>query len=166
MNGPAYGTSGAANSSFALKAHIPDLAQPAKLLVGPAFLPPVQPLYGQYWVVAIGGGDGASATDAPAGLSAPGNKWATTPEGYTWAVVTGGPPASQGAAGTCYNGCEWYRGCLGSLVSNGEGFWLLTRDPLPPPSTVAAAEEAARQLRLDTSKLVRVQHAGCLYEGA
>lgn len=165
VNGPASGTSGAANSTFALQARIPDPAQPSKLLVGPAFLPAVEPLYGQYWVVAVGGG-GESA-DVPAGLSAQG-KWSASPgaDQYAWAIVTGGPPATVGQPGTCYNGCEWYRGCLGSFISNGEGFWLLTRDPVPPPSTVSAAEDAARQLSLDTSKLVRVPQAGCLYEGA
>jgi lipocalin len=158
VNGPSSGTSGAANATFSLRARIPDPAQPAKLLVGPDFLPAVEPLYGQYWVVAVGGGPSSINSTAIATQG-----WSNE---YSWAVVTGGPPHSVGQPGTCYNGCEWYRGCLGSLISNGEGFWILTRAPVPTPGTIAAAEGAATALGLDMSKLVFVPQAGCMYLGA
>ena len=56
-----------------LNANIPDLDDPSKLRVGPAFLPPS--LYGQYWVVFAGGEN--------------------APEEYDYGIVSGGPPTLQ-----------------------------------------------------------------------
>ena len=63
-----------------IRAIIPDLSDPSKLLVGPIEIPPA--LYGPYWVVAVGG----AADDEP----------------YQWAVISGGPPTipSNGACRT------------------------------------------------------------------
>ena len=59
-----------------LCAVIPDASQPAKLKVGPCFLPSF--LYGPYWVVAAG----------------------PTPDNYEWAIISGGQPTHDTG-----NGC-------------------------------------------------------------
>lgn len=140
VNGPSKGTSGD-DSSFVLQGTIPNADQPSKLLVHPSFLPAWKPLAGDYWVVATG-------------------------PSYEWAVITAGPPNSSGEGDTCYNGCDWKRGCFGSFLSNGEGMWLFTRDPIPADEIVAEAESEMGALGLDVSKLAKVAHEGCKYDGA
>merc|ERR1711959_694694 len=58
-----------------LNANIPDLDDPSKLRVGPAFLPPA--LYGPYWVVFAGGEN--------------------APEEYDYGIVSGAPADVNGA---------------------------------------------------------------------
>ena len=151
VNGPASGTSGAANSTLELIAKIKDASEPSKLLVGPSFLPAVKPLFGDYWVAALG-------------VTSEKNSSA---EQYEWAVVTAGPPFNVGKdMKTCYNGCNFPRGCDGHVFGAGEGFWIFVRDPLPSYRVVEAAYKAARNLKLDLSKLVNVPQDGCKYIGA
>lgn len=79
------GVDGAPTSSrMRLRGVVEDPSDPAKILVGPKFLP--KRLYGPYWVV---------ATDTTPG----------TPEfaakGYTWAIITGGPLTRLKSDGSC-----------------------------------------------------------------
>ena len=66
VNGPKLNS-----NNQTLCARIPNEKQPAKLLVGPCFLPNI--LAGDYWVIAAG----------------PKN------DNYQWAIVSGGPPTQQ-----------------------------------------------------------------------
>ena len=146
VNGPASGTSGAANSTLKLIAKIPDASKPSKLIVGPSFIPAFKPLFGDYWIVALGSNEGGV---------------------YEWAVVTAGPPFNTGTnSGTCYSGCNLNLGCDGHVFGSGEGFWIFVRDPLPSSHVIQAAYDAAENLKLDLSKLVKVAHEGCKYTGA
>ena len=78
------GTPRNAKGYMKLRGIVEDPSNPAKLLVGPKFLP--KRLYGPYWVV---------ATDTTPG----------TPEfearGYSWAIISGGPLTKLKSDGSC-----------------------------------------------------------------
>ena len=71
---------------------------------------------------------------------------------------SGGPPTEQGANGTCTNSRSGT-----ALVGGGEGLWLFSRDPTPPPDLVAQLRDMAAAKGFDLSVLVPVQQAGCTY---
>lgn len=98
--------------------------------------PPFLPVFlrGPYWVVA------------------------TSEQPYEWAIVSGGPPTKQGADGCVTPG-------LGlNPNGNGEGLWLLTREPVAPNSTVDMMVEKAQALGFDIGVLLPVQQEGCCGE--
>jgi len=98
--------------------------------------PPFLPVFlrGPYWVVAI--------SEQP----------------YEWAIVSGGPPTKQGADGCLTPGTGL------NPNGNGEGVFLLTREPLAPNSTVDMLVNQAEALGFDTSVLLPVVHEGCCGE--
>lgn len=98
--------------------------------------PPFLPVFlrGPYWVVAI--------SEQP----------------YEWAIVSGGPPTRQGANGCLTPGLGF------NPNGNGEGVFLLTREPVAPNSTVDMLVETAGGLGFDTSVLLPVQQEGCCGE--
>jgi apolipoprotein D and lipocalin family protein len=124
--------SGPESDEFLLRASIVDLTEPSKLLVGPPQLP--VPFRGPYWVVAI--------SEQP----------------YEWAIVSGGPPTSQGSDGCLTPGLGF------NPNGNGEGVFLLTREPVAPNSTVDMLVEKTEALGFDTSVLLPVQQEGCCGE--
>eukprot|EP00192_Tetraselmis_astigmatica_P018856 CAMPEP_0117677512 /NCGR_PEP_ID=MMETSP0804-20121206/16784_1 /TAXON_ID=1074897 /ORGANISM="Tetraselmis astigmatica, Strain CCMP880" /LENGTH=252 /DNA_ID=CAMNT_0005486799 /DNA_START=150 /DNA_END=908 /DNA_ORIENTATION=- len=138
VNGPVTGEGVVSD----LLARIPNLDNPSEFVVGGAFLPPIRPFVKSFWVVAVG-------------------------SDYEWAVATAGMPSAVGdTPGTCYNGCSGGFGGCRSLFSNGEGMWLLTREPTPTQEVVDDAQDAMEDLGLDLSKLVVVEQEGCMYEEA
>lgn len=70
---------------------------------------------------------------------------------YQWAIITGGAPGQLTENNKC---------------TTSGGFYLFTRDPVVPQSTIDAMKAKADELGLDTAQLVTVPQAGCKYEGA
>jgi lipocalin len=147
------------DSGGTLQAMIKDPAFPAKLQVGPKFLPHL--LYGPYWVVA----SGHLARDLD------------PLDHYDWAIISGGQP-SKVSENTCGAGkYELFGQCVatstgsgpGELCDNGEGInnsglWVFS----------ATQEMAAGELKqlveqyvvgngIDPSVLLRVNQTGCAY---
>jgi len=121
-------------AQFLLNAVVRDESR-GKLAVGPSFLPPAT--YGPYWVVAAG----------------------PPPQGYEWAIVSGGPPTEQGANDTtCTNTRSGSPG-----VGAGEGLWLFSREPEPPAALLAQLRGIAADKGFDLSVLAPVQQSGCSY---
>lgn len=122
----------------------------SKLLVGPTQLlatksaedlakppPPGQPrLAGPYWVVAVGKSKNATL-------------------GYDWAIVSGGAPSQATENDACI-----------PPTKSDDGLWLFSRTPTASPAVMSAMLAAAKNLRLDTTKLSPVTQAGCTYSGA
>lgn len=74
-------------------------------------------------------------------------------DSYEWAIVISGKPDVEGKDGLCKFGGD-------------SGFWLFSREQVPSEETVAAVQEAAKAVGLDTSDLTPVPQEGCEYEGA
>jgi lipocalin len=108
-------------TSMLLNAIVVDSAN-GKLAVGPPFIP--TSAYGPYWVVA--------ASSKP----------------YTWALISGGPPAQQGANGTCKTASGG-----GGFNGSGEGLWIFVRDPTSPNvnTYIKEARDAAAAKGFDLS---------------
>jgi hypothetical protein len=109
-----------------------------KLAVGPPFLP--TRYYGPYWVVA--------ADMRP----------------YTWAIISGGPPTSQGSNNTCRTASSAY-----SPNGNGEGLWRVqgTLETIRPLIVCAGcSSENLAQVRkccstFEKSHRIRVMTSAC-----
>ena len=125
--------------SVQLKAHVPDLDEPAKILVGPRFLPTF--LMGPYWVVAIGKYPNSN------------NSTFSTDRKYDWVVVSGGAPKILGKDGKCKVGDG----------KDGNGLWILTRDPLIEQSVLDHIRQIASDKGYDLSVLQKVVQEGCDY---
>jgi lipocalin len=123
------------------RATIPNPAtNPAKVFVGPNFIPSIFRNDANYWIVATG------QYRELAGLqSEPPSK----DQQYEWAIVTSAEPRTRRTNAT-------------SCYSN-EGFWYLSRKPFPPNGTVEALDGIATRLGLDTTVLKAVNHTGCDY---
>lgn len=104
---------------------------PSKISVGMAFLPTFT--YGPYWVVATD-----VATDSEEFRE----------RGYSWAIVSAGPPAIPRANGLC------------EPVG---GLWLFVRDPDASDEIVSQMKDTVRSLGMDPDVLVPVLQAGCSY---
>ncbi|GAB4816602.1 hypothetical protein N2152v2_003648 [Parachlorella kessleri] len=118
-----------------LTARIVNPKQPAKLQVGFSLgRRGGQVAPGPYWVIAAGANP----------LSRPGT--------YDWAIVSGGKPTTKGP-----NGCQ--------APTNGldGGLWLFSRLPQDAANTQLMLQ-TLQSMGLDTSALVPVQQAGCLYQ--
>eukprot|EP00878_Enallax_costatus_P002066 GHUV01002232.1.p1 GENE.GHUV01002232.1~~GHUV01002232.1.p1 ORF type:complete len:276 (+),score=66.00 GHUV01002232.1:187-1014(+) len=153
VNGPAVGVSGAAgNNSFALFA-VPAPATgstaASKLLVGPKAFVAKAPATvvaqqlkapnGNYRVVAVGPSKNSTL-------------------GYDWAIIVGGtsaPSEKNTTSGLCT-----------PSKAQDEGLWLFHRNPLAPSSDVQLMKQKAKDLGIDTNRLLPVQQKGCKYEGA
>jgi lipocalin len=108
---------------------------PAKAYVGPGFLPPKARKGTNYWVL-----DAGIYDDLVSGTTSGSN--------YDWAIITAGEPNLNG--GKCYPDT---------------GFWLFTRDPVPPAGIITAMKtKASTTFGLDISVLQPVTHTGCNYE--
>jgi len=119
-----------------INAYIKDPKVPAKLEVGPWFLP--KSFYGPYWVVAAG-------ADSSSGS---GNE-------YDWALISGGQPTIKSG-----DGCK-----TGSGVNNA-GLWIFTRAKERDNATVAAVRKIAAAKGFDLSVLHPVTQTGCEYRPA
>jgi len=146
VNGPPTGTTGAGGNSRSLLA-LPDTkasgpTAASKLLVIPAFLKNLLPFNtwraaaGPYWVVAVG-------------------------PNYSWAIISGGSPSTPTDNGLCRTGSS----LLPQSKQYFGGLWFFSRKPVDPEGT-AEMERVARELGLDTSKMLKVEQEGCTYEGA
>eukprot|EP00210_Caulerpa_lentillifera_P006188 g5912.t1 len=138
------GTIENSNSSY-LRALIPDLTDPSKLRVGPAFLQTrfgdrAISFYGDYWVVAVGPNE--------------------PDKEYEWAIVSPGPPKVE-----TEDGCRTGKEVLDPTQTNGVGLWLFSRTRVDPKGT-AMMREIAQDLGFDLSVLRKVQQKGCSYNGA
>lgn len=113
----------------------------SKLKVGPKFLPTIA--YGDYWVMAAGTYEDvlAKSTTPFAGTT------------YEWAIISGGAPKNS-SNGKCITGTG----------TNGSGFWMFTRDPLPPVGVIEAVEQVASNLGYDVSQWKLVEQKGCTYQ--
>jgi lipocalin len=117
-------------------------AEPAKVFVGPNFIPNALRRDSNYWVVAVG------QYKELAGLESE-----PSSDQYEWAIVTSATPTAtgkplNGTTATCYSP---------------EGFWYFSRQPVPPAGTLQAMNAIATMLKLDTSVLEPVNHTGCDY---
>eukprot|EP00884_Botryococcus_braunii_P003792 jgi/Botrbrau1/13413/Bobra.0082s0019.1 len=70
-------------------------------------------------------------------------------KGYDWAILTSGAPQTP-SNGACHG--------------DNFGYWLFTREPLPSPDKITELKRIGAELGLDNTKLVKVQHEGCLYD--
>jgi lipocalin len=121
-----------------LKGTIPDAKnEPAKIYVGLQNQPNFLRRGTNYWVVAAG-----TYNELP-GLATE----ADSPI-YQWAIITAGSPGQVGNNGRCYS-----RG----------GVWFFSREPTAPDGALAAIENIAIGLGLDTSSLKPVTQQGCTY---
>jgi lipocalin len=115
--------------------------EPAKVFVGPNFIPNALRRDSNYWVVAVG------QYNKLVGLESE-----PSSDQYEWAIVTSATPTATGKAlngtNTCYSP---------------EGFWYFSRKPVPPAGTLQAMNAIATTLKLDTSVLLPVNHTGCDY---
>lgn len=92
---------------------------------------------------------------------------------YEWAIVSVGAPSIQTPFG-CQTGTLFVGLlvliCSGSnstseFSSDGAGLWLFSRTPVDPWGTLLMRKKAA-ELGFDLTVLRKVEHRGCLYEGA
>ncbi|KAJ3079520.1 hypothetical protein HK102_003728 [Quaeritorhiza haematococci] len=120
-----------------LRGVIKNTAEPAKLSVGPSFLPSF--FYGPYWVIETG--DISPTT----GL-------------YEWALISGGQPRRKTDAGKCIANPRF------NFFGNGQGLWIFTREQIAPKALVDSIKERATGLGLDVSLLDDVVQEGCLYQ--
>jgi len=138
-----YGVDGERSGrDVTLQGIIPDESDYSKIRVGTPFLEGF--LYGDYYIV-----DAGKYTDL--GIAAAG---ADNP--YDWAIISGGAPDQEtGNEGKCLP------------ISYGffqRGFWLFSRDPIPPEGFIEQLEMRAYELGFDTSQLKTVTHEGCTYD--
>lgn len=129
-----YGVDGAPINAlgwFKLRGIVEDPSVPSKISVGMAFLPTFT--YGPYWVVATD-----VATDSEEFRE----------RGYSWAIVSGGPPAIPRGNGLC------------DPVG---GLWLFVRDPDASDEIVSQMKDTVRGLGIDPDVLVPVLQSGCSY---
>jgi lipocalin len=122
-----------------LRAFIPDGSVPNKAKVGQPLLPTF--LYGDYWVIEAG-----SYNELEHGKL---SGFGTT---YEWAIISG--PGDVPSNGKCVSG-------LGEF--NTKGFWLFSRNPVPPAAITEKIEAVAAAKGLDTSVLKPIVQAGCTY---
>ena len=130
VNGPAEGPTNW------ICAFVPDKNVPAKLQVGPCFLPHLA--FGPYWVVAAGKSSNSTTADSE----------------YDWALISGGVPTIPSADG---------HGCRTGTGVNNAGLWVFTRDSKRNNATVSAVRAIAQQKGFDTSVLMPVEQEGCKY---
>jgi lipocalin len=124
-------------TSIRFEATVTDPAnEPAKAQVVPTFFPNFLRNGSNYWIVAAGTWEDLAGVD----LTVSGRA-------YDWAIITTGQPESKGTDG-CY--------------SDG-GMWLFSKVPNPADVAVDAIEVIAKDLGLDTSKWLPVEHDGCTY---
>ena len=147
-----------------LQALVDNLDEPAKLKVGPRFLPGF--LYGPYWVLAAGRYSDATGGSGDHGGKYTGNTGNTTDglhewvkniedEPYQWALISGGPPRFESPThpGTCRGGDG----------VNGSGLWIFTRDAQVPKAVVEFVRGLAAAKGFDVSVLNDVVQKGCDY---
>lgn len=146
VNGPAIST--APNSTHVeLSGIIPDPEEASKFVVAPTFVKQflqrtlAQFFVGDHWIVAVGPSEDPRL-------------------GYSWAIVSAGPPLTQGK-----DGCLTSIAFLGLFPVHEGGLWLLTRKPVDPENTVFM-RNVAKALGYDVSVIVDVAQSGCTYEGA
>lgn len=113
---------------------------PARLLVGPRFLPSY--LYGPYWVIEVG---------SYAGLE----KDQVLDDEYEWVIVTGGEPNIAMTKGKCLPG---------KGPATQYGMWYLSTDPQPSKENIAKITKLANDKGLDTDAWHSVQQVGCRWK--
>lgn len=75
---------------------------------------------------------------------------------YEWALVSGGQP-----------NVEYDDGCTTREdSSNNAGLWILSRDQVLSPESMADVEAVARQQGITLQRMISVPQAGCEYNGA
>lgn len=122
--------------SINFKATIPDpINEPAKANIGARLQPNFTRRGTNYWVVAVG-----NFNDLPGLAAEPDSEF------YQYAIITAGPPKSEGANGKCFS-------------SN--GMWLFSRSISPPDGTLAALDNIAAGLGIDVDAMRIVNQLNC-----
>jgi lipocalin len=114
--------------------------EPAKALIVPRIYPYRFRNGSNYWVVAAG-----TWLDLPGVLLPP-----ITGDKYDWVIITAGLPKKQGSDNKCYSE---------------NGMWLFSHTTTPPDGAIAAIDNIASDLGLDSKKWLKVEHEGCRYDG-